>query len=634
MGLPLINNDFISPPTPPSAISNTTAQLMAQAGALQVQRIEKATQTLQATALAPHMANLFAGGYKKVSEGDMSGFEDMMRGSMVGMGNPLLAGTAQEALRVGTTVAHEFISKQAHADAVKLQREHLDETILHDRNIEEISRGKGTGAGSVTGQQNLAFRRQEAYRKWQQLLQNRKVVNDKLKANGMAIDESPINVTEGVTLPYNYDDNQAKQYFQLDESADAPLPQRDAALPSQQSDLPPTESGGLPPVRQEALPVQQGEIGIDTTKTDAEVINPSKVANTVPLDGGKAPAAPAEDKRPTLALVNESKAGEPPRMVLTKVASSTTGGITVDEGPNPEYAQWRKENKETVEKLQDSATLLQTGNSGLHEFMVQNAVQNHPVEVRPIINGDKGYDKETPQVMFYARGEKTKDNPNGIIPLRDSQGNDVPLPKEYGDAFRQVQTIAGRMGKDWRILSPDLEKAKAELKAKPQAPTAPATTPEQDNKAKQVASGATDKIAASIGQDRLDAIRKSSKTPAEFVANVRAAEKEVDQVATEFGAKSSKELAADRDARNAEHEAALAKMNERQATKQNALNLKTATNKVSDIEGRLHAASAMPAGRQKDQTVRELAHQYILAKESLQNAREALGIKGDIASLK
>lgn len=110
--IPILTTDYFTKPDPVGSISPTVARIMAQAGAALGDRVEKAQQQLEARALAPIITEGYGNAYKKIAEGDMSGFQDLMKVKGLGAANPLLASLTKDADQLGVHIANN-VTQQA-----------------------------------------------------------------------------------------------------------------------------------------------------------------------------------------------------------------------------------------------------------------------------------------------------------------------------------------------------------------------------------------------------------------------------------------------------------------------------------------------------------------------------------------
>lgn len=112
MSLPIFGPDYLASPTMEGAVSHTTANLMAQQGAMLAKQIETKSQQAEAQAKAPAIATLYAQAMTRISEGDFSGFGELERGNAMSVGNPFLENMSKEASDFASRMAGNYMQSQ------------------------------------------------------------------------------------------------------------------------------------------------------------------------------------------------------------------------------------------------------------------------------------------------------------------------------------------------------------------------------------------------------------------------------------------------------------------------------------------------------------------------------------------
>lgn len=111
-GIPLFTPDYLSSPTMFGAISPTTARIMSETGKQIADTIEKNNAKLEAHAKAPQIASLMGEGLKRLSDGDMSGFQILSQAQSVGASNPFLMKMTQDAISTGGSMARNYMDNE------------------------------------------------------------------------------------------------------------------------------------------------------------------------------------------------------------------------------------------------------------------------------------------------------------------------------------------------------------------------------------------------------------------------------------------------------------------------------------------------------------------------------------------
>lgn len=94
-------------------LSSKTADLLVRQGQNVANSIEKNALTTEAQAKAPAITDLYSTAYQKIAAGDFTGFADMQKARSLGIGNPILMKTLDDADQIAGHLANTYMSTQA-----------------------------------------------------------------------------------------------------------------------------------------------------------------------------------------------------------------------------------------------------------------------------------------------------------------------------------------------------------------------------------------------------------------------------------------------------------------------------------------------------------------------------------------